>query len=962
MNRFPPFFSPNFFQCFFLRFERMNFRTLSFLSITTLSLLTVVAIHAETVFVSNASSFVHVFESADEESMGKDVVLENDINFDGMKIVPFGLNISTGKCTPYHGTLQGNGYVLKGLVIDQTGNTLYGHSGLFCGLDGALIENVTFDESCKMTGTDSGALSVSVTGSVTLRNVKSQSTLLGTGNVGGLISRIESSPGSTVIFDHCIVEGDISNTKGHTGGFVGVFTSSYVTVTFKDCENGCTLNLQRVGGSVGGFVGFIGGNLFIVLNIKNCTSRGSLNAQSDAGADVFAGGLIGIIKSCDSSVVFIDQVFSSCTTKTQKEKWSVYVGGLLGFVQNCKGLNATIRQSISKGQLSVSFFNGYGSYTGGFIGCINGNSDTSIQFRDCSSVSDIYLSNPTNYSYTSGFIGRFSHNSNSVTTVEHCTNKGRYTFSGNFASESYVGGFSGEVYNNKYSNFLINNATNKANAQIETNNYWSRLCGLIGNVAAEKDQNFKLEVNNSANYGNFSSGGGSSFGLYWTNEKNNEGVTSYVYNSINKGTLTGNYAFGITNIATSLKNVVSMGILTGTSSCQIFANSITPISSYFLDTACNSPTNGIQFRKGSDGLYYTTNDNKQVDEELNYNSTNEQYGMIWDTELNLINAIRVNFGSPINKLAYVKPGDNFKMACDIIKKPIDDFISVNRKTWNIFVDENIIEEDLDVALCFNLTVSGVLNKINYVEYETLFSKIEILKPYLNEKYGLIDTDSNTTIYDENTIMNKHMSIIVVQKMAVSIGRPVNKTTYVINGTTLNDAFNTLNITFESFKIVDRKTWTEIDNNTKIDKDTDIALCHGLTLSGLKKSTLLIEHGVPFSEIDILEPYLNEKYALIDSNNYTIVYNLNTTIVEDMEVMVKKLNILETEFEFEEKGGDVDIDQVKKDIEDLMKDKGKIVTDVTVKEKEDNRLVILVTVVEEDTDDAADALLSCSKQK
>ena len=73
-----------------------------------------------------------------------------------------------------------------------------------------------------------------------------------------------------------------------------------------------------------------------------------------------------------------------------------------------------------------------------------------------------------------------------------------------------------------------------------------------------------------------------------------------------------------------------------------------------------------------------------------------------------------------------------------------------------------------------------------------------------------------------------------------------------------------------------------------------------------------------------------------------------------------MNVLATEFEFDDKSGDGDIDQVKKDIEDLMKDKGNIITDITVKESGDNRLVILVTVVEDDTNDAADALLSCSK--
>ena len=88
--------------------------------------------------------------------------------------------------------------------------------------------------------------------------------------------------------------------------------------------------------------------------------------------------------------------------------------------------------------------------------------------------------------------------------------------------------------------------------------------------------------------------------------------------------------------------------------------------------------------------------------------------------------------------------------------------------------------------------------------------------------------------------------------------------------------------------------------------------------------------------------------------------MNTTINENMNVMIKTVNVIETEFEFDEKSGIVDTDKVKKDIEDMMKDKGNTVTDIIVKEVEDNRLVILVTVVDDDTDDVVDSLLSCSK--
>ena len=215
----------------------MKRHTFFFLSISALSLLVTVAAESTvTVTAFDADGLVSVFESADEKSMGQNVVLANDIDFSVINnFVPFGVN-SHGKCTPYRGKLQGNGYALKGLTIDQSGNTLFPHAGLFCGLDGATIENVVFDKSCKMTGSDSSALAVTVTGSATLLNVKSQSTVSGTGSVGGLFAHIESPTGSSVVFDSSVVEGSVSNTGRNIGGFVGHLNGN-VTVSFKNCEN-----------------------------------------------------------------------------------------------------------------------------------------------------------------------------------------------------------------------------------------------------------------------------------------------------------------------------------------------------------------------------------------------------------------------------------------------------------------------------------------------------------------------------------------------------------------------------------------------------------------------------------------------------------------------------------------------------------------------------------------------------
>ena len=736
----------------------MKRHTFFFLSISALSLLVTVAAESTvTVTAFDADGLVSVFESADEKSMGQNVVLANDIDFSVINnFVPFGVN-SHGKCTPYRGKLQGNGYALKGLTIDQSGNTLFPHAGLFCGLDGATIEDIIFDKSCKMTGSDSSALAVTVTGSVTLLNVKSQSTVSGTGSVGGLLAHIESPAGSSIVFNNCVVEGIVSNTGKNTGGFVGHLNGN-VTVSFTSCESGCTIGSSD--GMVGGFIGYTEKNQQMEVNVKDSMFRGIINARSSAKTDLYASGLIGYVLECEDSSIVVDNVTITGTITTEKSTYSVYTAGFFGYLRSSHS-NVVIKDSVSTAKLSVTFSGGYATYTGGFIGCINGVKSVNAEILDCQSTSDISVSSQSDYVYTGGFLGYFAHSTDSAITMEHCTNDGAFTFSGSFNGEFYAGGLIAELYGNTGCSLTLNHAINKANAEMTTGSTYSCIGGLIG-ITADAKTKFSLVVRNSANYGNIKCQGGKACGLYYTTDNLNTTITYIVHNSINKGTMTGKEVYGISNTATLLNNVVSMGELSG-SSCLHYPTSATSTSSYYLSSVCPSSTNGIPFTKGSDGFYHTKGGNKRVDNALNEESTRVQYGMLWDTGLNLISAIRVIFGSPINRVAYVKPGDTFKMACDVINQQLDGYVTVNRNTWTVLVNETIIVGDLDVALCFNLTLKGVLDTTKQVEYETLFSKVNVLEPFLNEKYAIIDSNDNTTMYDENTIIDKHMTIIVVKK-------------------------------------------------------------------------------------------------------------------------------------------------------------------------------------------------------
>ena len=116
---------------------------------------------------------------------------------------------------------------------------------------------------------------------------------------------------------------------------------------------------------------------------------------------------------------------------------------------------------------------------------------------------------------------------------------------------------------------------------------------------------------------------------------------------------------------------------------------------YQLRGICTGSTDGTFFKKNSDGLYYTSDENKRVDEELNVFSTMMQLGRIWDTELNLFDALRVMIGNPVNKTVFMRPGDKFQNVSEIGNVPLYEYVSVDRSTWNVLTNESIIEKAIN---------------------------------------------------------------------------------------------------------------------------------------------------------------------------------------------------------------------------------------------------------------------------
>lgn len=438
----------------------------------------------------------------------------------------------------------------------------------------------------------------------------------------------------------------------------------------------------------------------------------------------------------------------------------------MGLVKSNKNIRLfTIKQCTSAAFLNVMQFGGYSTYTGGFIGCFYDNRGEVVEISDSSRSSYIGVISQTSYTYASGLIGRISFNTISEFLLTNDVNHGTFSLN-NITGEFYGGGFVGEAYENG-GKLLLNNVTNKIETTLYATNQWSHFGGLVGIVAASS-QNFSLEVKNSANNGNIGCEGGNVCGLFCVSEKSSTGVQTSVTNCINKGMLTGNNVFGLANKGAGIIGYVSMGTLTGRSSCQSFIPNGGFIMGFQLEGICTGSTDGTFFKKNSDGLYYTSDENKRVDEELNVFSTMMQLGRIWDTELNLFDALRVMIGNPVNKTVFMRPGDKFQNVSEIGNVPLYEYVSVDRSTWNVLTNESIIEKDMDVAICVTLSVSGALEASFVVEYETPFSGIRELEPFLNKKYVIYDSRDANVVYNEKTIMENDTSVVITKVERVVI--------------------------------------------------------------------------------------------------------------------------------------------------------------------------------------------------
>ena len=174
-----------------------------------------VCVCAVPVPVGSADDLISLFKHATGNTLQTDIELTADLDFSSSTLtLPLGVS-DDGTCVSFSGVIQGNGHSIKNLKMDNINNAGYKDAGLFCSLKNATVENLAIDSSCSFTGYSAGALSVLVTGLLTVKHTTNYADVNGIEKLGGFIGFVENMEQPTVMsFEDCVNHANVTAGYG----------------------------------------------------------------------------------------------------------------------------------------------------------------------------------------------------------------------------------------------------------------------------------------------------------------------------------------------------------------------------------------------------------------------------------------------------------------------------------------------------------------------------------------------------------------------------------------------------------------------------------------------------------------------------------------------------------------------------------------------------------------------------
>ena len=306
---------------------------------------------------------------------------------------PVGSNVH-----PFTGSFDGDGYIISGLALSQSGGSVY--AGLF-GFSTGDIKNVTLKMAASgitvsssevvyaggIVGYNKGGKieNCSVEGKISVTAVSDGEMNVYAGMIAGRSSGIISSSSATV--GSVTASATKSTNKGtaasdgklYAGGIVGLSEAALIGNTSAATVSASAKSLTEytapkayAGGIAGAVIG----------NVTKSQSAGNVVADatsSCAETSAYAGGIAGYI----SGNVEVSKAEGNVTAETSAEVTRTYAGGIVGYI------SGNITETYATGEISAeTTADNDIAYAGGIAGLINGRISDSYTIGEASAVAD----------------------------------------------------------------------------------------------------------------------------------------------------------------------------------------------------------------------------------------------------------------------------------------------------------------------------------------------------------------------------------------------------------------------------------------------------------------------------------------------------------------------------------------------------------------------------------------------
>ena len=677
------------------------------------------------VYITTADELINLFSSATGDTLETDIELLDHLEFSHVLFTaPLGVS-NDGKCMAFSGTFHGNGLSIRCLTM---GMGWFKHAGLFCNLKNAIIENLVIDSSCSFIGDDAGALSLSVSGSLTIKHVTNNAAVGGKDRVGGFIGYVDGLGQQSVIsFEDCVNNGNVSGSDNYAGGFVGVVSRNTDMTISNSVNNGIVIGNVIAGGFVGD-INYLCSES-ITLGVLSSVNKG--NVSSTEG---MACGFVCVDPGCHANV------------------------------------KTTVKNSINKGSVNAST-NGYG-ITNNItearnvvsMGDVTGPSG-SFTFWDASTEVDLFY----------GLNGKCFNCSDDATLFKHNTSTGFY-----------------EVFGTgKHVDDLLNDESKKQSygmkwtSQLELTEQLLSVstCGLFHQTFTSSMWESLSEVGNLSSYFNDEKlcvGDGDrqpriAFKPTHLVTRNMSVVVGKCMNvtvgaPINKSEtmIAGETLY---HLASFFGFSLDDFIVVAKGSHQVLNQSSMIERDTVLKLCHNVNVSGE--RKES----FLVEHGSQLSQVESLSPFwDEQYGIVdgnsetrivyepshlvtTNMNIEIIKKHRVSVGKPFNTVVYVFPNTTIKEIGQEHQISFDGFIVMAKGSDQILNQSSMIGTDTVLKLCHNVSVNGVLNQTFTVEHGTTLDEISELNDFFNSSCVFYDNSTNTVLNRDTPVTSDIIAVI-----------------------------------------------------------------------------------------------------------------------------------------------------------------------------------------------------------